>query len=878
MGKKYVTDLCICPSQFLTAPYWIEQNDEDVVILDIDSEGKMFTKSQAMDYALRGDSLSEYNVYEFFVDTYEEQITGAGRTRANNPVQGFRGRPKHERIPYYPEHLKHESVHRVMRSADHNNLPNIIGRFFPRRDDPDTYPFYCASMLLLLKPWRNIETDLKLPSETWEDAFDSLMKTAPRKYQRIVSGIQYFHDCENSAKDRRVEENAMLNEYNQDSENIDTGIYDTEDVIEHAGVLTEEYVRKIEEDTTPTREADNGRQAVQIAKLARIFPDDTNRWQVDHVNPTNATGEDLRMLLEWKLQMKNDVAKQNETNHSVNTNEAGTVTNLTTPIIEHITGNNYTPDEPNSEEALQAVDVSHLTSDQYRAYDIVRSHLEQTLLGKPPPPLRMIIHGEGGTGKSRVIQTITETFAQKGVSFMLKKAAYTGIAASLINGKTTHGIALLSIRPGMTMSDETKKKLQDFWQSCLYLIIDEYSMLSKTFLAQLSRNIAIAFAETGQHSDQSFGGINVILCGDLHQFPPVATSPHEALFYPSNPLDSTDSQIGRAIYEEFQTVVILKQQHRITDDVWKDFLQRLRNGVVQERDIHMLKKQVIGNPETEEVDFNAYPWNEASLVTPRHAVRNEWNASAVRKWCQVSKQRLYVCRAEDTTNGRPLSQTERYVAALKKRGEGRRKRKDLPKTLEIAKGMKVMVTSNIETDLDVANGARGEIVDIILHPDEPPIGDGPICELKYLPSYILVRLSRTRATKLEGLEEAVIPVEPASIKYQIKIKNTQNKIITRTVTRRQFPMTAAYSFTDYRSQGQTLPFVIVDIGRTPTGTLTLFNLYVALSRSSGRSTIRLLRDFDQNIFLKAHSPTLISEDDRLERLNTHTKNWWGQNV
>ena len=45
-------------------------------------------------------------------------------------------------------------------------------------------------------------------------------------------------------------------------------------------------------------------------------------------------------------------------------------------------------------------------------------------------------------------------------------------------------------------------------------------------------------------------------------------------------------------------------------------------------------------------------------------------------------------------------------------------------------------------------------------------------------------------------------------------------------------MTAAYAFTDYRSQGQTIPYVIVDIGSPPTGTLSLFNLYVALSRSS----------------------------------------------
>ncbi|TFK78126.1 hypothetical protein K466DRAFT_459796, partial [Polyporus arcularius HHB13444] len=44
----------------------------------------------------------------------------------------------------------------------------------------------------------------------------------------------------------------------------------------------------------------------------------------------------------------------------------------------------------------------------------------------------------GGTGKSRVIQSVTELFAAAGCSYMLIKSAYTGIAASLIDGKTTH--------------------------------------------------------------------------------------------------------------------------------------------------------------------------------------------------------------------------------------------------------------------------------------------------------------------------------------------------------------------------------------------------------------------------------------------------------
>ena len=96
------------------------------------------------------------------------------------------------------------------------------------------------------------------------------------------------------------------------------------------------------------------------------------------------------------------------------------------------------------------------------------------------------------------------------------------------------------------------------------------------------------------------------------------------------------------------------------------------------------------------------------------------------------------------------------------------------------------------------------------------------------------------------------------------------------MTRTQFPITGAHSFTDYRAQGQTIPYVVVDIASPPTSGLSLFNLYVALSRSSGRNTIRLLRDFDDDAFLQAHVPELLEEDERLEELDISTRRWWAK--
>ena len=65
--------------------------------------------------------------------------------------------------------------------------------------------------------------------------------------------------------------------------------------------------------------------------------------------------------------------------------------------------------------------------------------------------------------------------------------------------------------------------------------------------------------------------------------------------------------------------------------------------------------------------------------------------------------------------------------------------KDLQYQVEISIGMEVMVTENVETDLDITNGACGNIIGMILHPDEPQHDDNTIVKLVFLPACILIK-------------------------------------------------------------------------------------------------------------------------------------------
>jgi len=169
---------------------------------------------------------------------------------------------------------------------------------------------------------------------------------------------------------------------------------------------------------------------------------------------------------------------------------------------------------------LSAVNPSYLLQDQRHAHDIIDWNLAETLVGRAPPQLLMLIPREGGVGKLKTIQTITENFCSKGVGHILAKAAYTGIAASLVDGKTLHVLVQIPVN-GHTQSQKTARKLAAFWKNKLCLIIDEKSMVSRTFFARLSAYIVKGKALAGESdTNKPFGGVNIILSGDFHQFPP----------------------------------------------------------------------------------------------------------------------------------------------------------------------------------------------------------------------------------------------------------------------------------------------------------------------------------------------------------------------
>ena len=393
-------------------------------------------------------------------------------------------------------------------------------------------------MLALLKPWRCCG-DLIEHNVDWPTAFEKFLSTTTAKERQVLGGIDYYYDLKTACERNDGSDNVSgVAEQNSQRSTGCVNTFDEtgEELEETSIVLTEADLQTFKHEQTSPRERAHALAAIAIGTSCGLFPIVSHEATIRTQCLRSATALDLNQLASWQTTMQHMIAQTTSKHHGT----------LTTSATEHESGEVSQLQLADSGEAnllaVFAPDTSVLTpekaedllEDQRRAYNIVDWHLQKMLSGLNPPQLHMIIPGEGGVGKSKTIQTITDNFVSHGAGSMLVKSAYTGIAASVIDGKTLHVIGMIPINGGK-QSAVTMKVLEEYWIDKHYLIIDEISMVSREFFAKLSNVIGRARANRAMHTDDPFGGLNVILVGDFHQFPPVANKASAPLYWPSKP-------------------------------------------------------------------------------------------------------------------------------------------------------------------------------------------------------------------------------------------------------------------------------------------------------------------------------------------------------
>jgi len=369
----------------------------------------------------------------------------------------------------------------------------------------------------------------------------------------------------------------------------------------------------------------------------------------------------------------------------------------------------------------------------------------------------MFVTGGAGTGKSTFIRELRARFPEK-QSVVL---APTGVAALNAGGQTIHSFCRLPLRPVMPQ-DIREIDEKEVVEALDLLIIDEVSMVRADVLDGVD-----AFLRINRKSELPFGGVQVVLVGDLFQLPPVVTSRDADLI---GQLYATPHFFSARCLKGLKFFPIeLEIVYRQRDASFASLLASIRDGEGAGDAVRRLNEACVGR---------ALTGQHLILVPTRKAAAEENEA---RLAALPGKVRTYEARCEGS-----------FVKA----GEDRL---PAPLQLSLKPGAQVMFVRN-DAERRWVNGTVGEVT--ALRDDK-----------------IVVRLD-------DGTTHDVETIEWQDIRYASdeKTKEIVDEVAGTFV---QFPLMPAWAVTIHKAQGLTLARVMVDLAR---GAFAEGQVYVALSR------------------------------------------------
>ncbi len=219
----------------------------------------------------------------------------------------------------------------------------------------------------------------------------------------------------------------------------------------------------------------------------------------------------------------------------------------------------------------------------------------------------VFLTGPAGSGKTHVLNAYVSYLKSHGVDVAV--TASTGIAATHIGGMTIHAWSGLGVRDILTDYDiedlMERQYLYKRFDRTKVLIIDEISMLHHFRL-----DLIEWICRQMKRSEKPFGGMQIILCGDFFQLPPVTR--------------------GEVVESEFAykadswpaskfTICYLTEQHRQKDNAYLAILNEIRENRVTKNTIEMLKSRFGKDPEAGSEYTRLYTHNiDVDTVNNRH--------------------------------------------------------------------------------------------------------------------------------------------------------------------------------------------------------------------------------------------------------------------
>lgn len=381
----------------------------------------------------------------------------------------------------------------------------------------------------------------------------------------------------------------------------------------------------------------------------------------------------------------------------------------------------------------------------------------------------LFITGRAGTGKSTLLRALREPLANEAVV-----VAPTGLAAVTAGGQTIH--SFFGFPPRLIRQDDIRRSRNGrVMRQLKFLIIDEVSMVRSDLMWAIDQSLRVNRGRLRE----PFGGVRLLLFGDLHQLPPVVQEAEVAAHLESEHGGPFFFNVSSLREGAGTSLLELTRVFRQDDAALIEVLSNIREGDIRPADLALLNTRV--HP------LRTLAQGEAFVIlTPTNAAANRINLAYL-----------------DALPGEPAV----YDASVT--GDFNAAASPTDARLVLKPGAKVILLRN-DPDRRWVNGT-------------------------------IARVSRAKPKavwiEVDGREFELEPASWESRHYAFD--QAQDKIVERVAgTFRQYPLRLAWALTIHKSQGLTLDRVYLDLGR---GTFAHGQTYVALSRCRSLEGLALAR-------------------------------------
>ena len=375
----------------------------------------------------------------------------------------------------------------------------------------------------------------------------------------------------------------------------------------------------------------------------------------------------------------------------------------------------------------------------------------------------IFLTGKAGTGKTTFLKAVVEKSRKRSIV-----VAPTGVAAINAGGMTIHSFFQLPLSPFVPEAQIKSKfdfgrEKRKIISSIDLLIIDEISMVRADLLDAID-----SVLRRYRDRYQPFGGVQLLMIGDLAQLTPVVTPEDERLLKPY--YDTPYFFGSKALAQTEYVTIQLEKVYRQQDDTFISILNHIRDGKPTAEDLALLNSRVMPTLSRSEESY--------IRLTTHNNLANNYNDNELRKL--PSRSFLFHAEIEGTIPEYSYPTGE---------------------TLELKTGAQVMFVKNDPTA-------------------ERRYYNGRIGHVTYVDDHRILVLCEGDSNAIE-----VEPLEWENTRYTLNPETREIETDVQGVFK-QYPLRLAWAITIHKSQGLTFDHAIIDANQS----FAPGQVYVALSR------------------------------------------------